>query len=226
MPDGIIRRCIFGKELHEILEHCHARTTRGHYGADITARKVFEAGFYWPTIFKDSFMYVRECDACQRGENISARNQMPLTNILVNEVFDIWGIDFIGPFPSSRNKKYILVDVDYVQNRLATLYLPQTSGQTKNTNRAIKRILERTVNGNRKEWADKLDDALWVFRTTYKTPIGSTPFRIFYEKACHLPLEMEHKAYWALKKINLDLKAAGKHRFQQLGGNFRDRLDP
>ncbi|GJT94744.1 reverse transcriptase domain-containing protein [Tanacetum coccineum] len=94
----------------------------------------------------------------------------------------------------------------------ATLYHPQTSGQTENTNRAIKRILERTVNRNRKEWADKLDDALWAFRTAYKAPIGSTPFRIIYEKACNVPIKMEHKAYWALKRINLDLDAAGKHR--------------
>ncbi|GJW67849.1 reverse transcriptase domain-containing protein [Tanacetum coccineum] len=74
-----------------------------------------------------------------------------------------------------------------------------------------------TVNWNMNEWADKLDDALWAFRIAYKAPIGSTPFRIVYGKACHLPLEMGHKAYWALKKINLDLEAAGKHR---LKGNF------
>ncbi|GJQ97127.1 putative nucleotidyltransferase, ribonuclease H [Tanacetum coccineum] len=271
-PGGIIRRCVFGKELHEILEHCHTRPTGGHYGADITARKVFESGLYWPTIFKDSAMYVQECDACQRAGNISARNQMPLTNILVSKVFDIWGIDFMRPFPSLRNNKYILVAVDYVSkwveaealptndsrvvvkslrtlfsrfgvpkalisdhgthfcnslldktlkkygvtHRLATPYHPQTSSQTENTNRAIKRILERTVNMNRKEWADKLDDALWTFRTAYKAPIGSTPFRIVYKKSCHLPLKMEHKAYRALKKINLDLEAAGKHRFLQL----------
>ncbi|GJW59985.1 reverse transcriptase domain-containing protein [Tanacetum coccineum] len=108
---------------------------------------------------------------------------------------------------------------------LATPYHPRTSGQTENTNRAIKRILERTVNENRKEWADKLDDALWAFRTAYKAPIQSTPFRIVYGKACHMPLEMEHKAYWALKEVNVDLDATGKHRFQQLGGNSRDRLE-
>ncbi|GKD67115.1 putative nucleotidyltransferase, ribonuclease H, partial [Tanacetum coccineum] len=106
-PDGIIRRCVFGKELQEILEHCHMGPAGGHYGADITARKIFESGFNWPTIFKDAARYVRNGDACQRARNISSRNQMPLTNILVSEVFDIWGIDFMGPFPSlRRNNPY------------------------------------------------------------------------------------------------------------------------
>ncbi|GJV50454.1 reverse transcriptase domain-containing protein [Tanacetum coccineum] len=100
----------------------------------------------------------------------------------------------------------------WVTHRLATPYHPQTSGQTKNTNRAIKRILERTVNGNRKEWADKLDDVLWAFRTAYKSPIGSNPSRIVYKKTCHLLIEIEHKAYWALRKINPDLDAPGKDR--------------
>ncbi|GJV92833.1 reverse transcriptase domain-containing protein [Tanacetum coccineum] len=83
----------------------------------------------------------------------------------------------------------------------------------------------RPINGNRKEWADKLDDALWAFRTAYKTPIGSTPFRIVYGKACQLPIELEHKAYWALKNINLDLDAAGKHRFLQLNQLDEFRTD-
>nr|GEY14639.1 reverse transcriptase domain-containing protein [Tanacetum cinerariifolium] len=122
--DEIIRRCVFSKELHEVLEHCHTGPARGHYGADITARKVFEAGFYWPTIFKDSAMYVRECDACQRAGNIFARNQMPLTNILFGEVFNIGGINFMGPFPSSRNNKYILVVVDYVSKWVEAEALP------------------------------------------------------------------------------------------------------
>ncbi|GJQ95865.1 reverse transcriptase domain-containing protein, partial [Tanacetum coccineum] len=99
---------------NEVLEHYHKGPTGGHYKADITARKIFESGFYWPTIFKDAAKYVKGCDACQRAGNISSRNQMPLTNILVSEVFDIWGIDFMGPFPSSRKNKYILVAVDYV----------------------------------------------------------------------------------------------------------------
>ncbi|GKA35214.1 reverse transcriptase domain-containing protein [Tanacetum coccineum] len=103
------------------------------------------------------------------------------------------GTHFCNSLHEKTLKKY------GVTHRLATPYHPQTSGQTENTNRAIKRILERTMNGNRKEWEDKLDDALWAFRTTYKSPIGSNPFKIVYGKACHLLIEMEHKAYWALK---------------------------
>ncbi|GJX38420.1 reverse transcriptase domain-containing protein, partial [Tanacetum coccineum] len=84
------------------------------------------------------------------------------------------------------------------------------------SNRGLKRILERTVGENRASWSDKLDDALWAFRTAYKTPIGCTPYKLVYGKACHLPIELEHKAYWALKHTNFDLKTAGDHRKVQL----------
>ncbi|XP_076951090.1 uncharacterized protein LOC143624262 [Bidens hawaiensis] len=84
------------------------------------------------------------------------------------------------------------------------------------TNRGIKRILEKTVTQNRKDWSEKLDDALWAFRTAYKTPIDMTPFKLVYWKACHLPVELEHKAYWALKSANLDLACVGKNRFSQI----------
>jgi hypothetical protein len=79
------------------------------------------------------------------------------------------------------------------------------------TNRAIKRILEKSVRYNPKWWPDKLNDALWAFRTTYKTPTGCTPFRLVYGKACHLPVEIEHTTYWALKQCNMDMEAAGKN---------------
>nr|GEZ36024.1 reverse transcriptase domain-containing protein [Tanacetum cinerariifolium] len=103
-----------------------------------------------------------------------------------------------------------------VTHRLSTTYHPQTSGHVEVTNRGLKRILERTVGENRASWTDKLDDALWAFRTAFKTPTGCTPYRLVYEKSCHLPLELEHKAYWALKHANFDLKTAGDHRQLQL----------
>ncbi|GJU73520.1 reverse transcriptase domain-containing protein [Tanacetum coccineum] len=103
-----------------------------------------------------------------------------------------------------------------VTHRLSTAYHPQTSGQVEVSNRGLKRILERTVGENRASWSDKLDDALWAFRTAYKTPIGCTPYKLVYGKACHLPIELEHKAYWALKHANFDLSTAGDHRKVQL----------
>ncbi|GKC83077.1 reverse transcriptase domain-containing protein [Tanacetum coccineum] len=103
-----------------------------------------------------------------------------------------------------------------VTHKLPTSYHPQTKGQTEATNRAIKRILERSVGCNPKNWSEKLDDALWAFRIAYKTPTGCTPFRLVYEKACHLPMEIKHKAYWALKQCNMDLTAAVKNHFMEL----------
>ncbi|GJV62952.1 reverse transcriptase domain-containing protein [Tanacetum coccineum] len=240
--DQVIRRCVSGQEALDILKACHR--------------------FYWPTIYKDAHDFVTRCDICQRQGKISQRDEMPQNSIQVCEIFDMWGIDFMGPFPSSRGNKYILVAVDYlskwveakalptndarvvckflktlfsrfgapraiisdrgthfcndqftkvmlkygVTHRLSTAYHPQTSGQVEVSNRGLKRILERTVGENRASWSDKLDDALWAFRTAYKTPIGCTPYKLVYGKACHLPIELEHKAYWALKHTNFDVQ--------------------
>ncbi|GJX97420.1 reverse transcriptase domain-containing protein [Tanacetum coccineum] len=94
------------------------------------------------------------------------------------------------------NDQFAKVMLKYgVTHRLSTAYHPQTSGQVEVSNRGLKRILERTVGENRASWSDKLDDALWAFRTAYKTPIGCTPYKLVYGKACHLPIELEHKAY-------------------------------
>ncbi|GJR10245.1 reverse transcriptase domain-containing protein [Tanacetum coccineum] len=249
--DQVIRRCVFGQEAHDILMACHNGPTGGHHGANYTAKKVFDAGFYWPTIYRDAHDLVTRCDACQRQGKISQRDEMPQNAIQVCEIFDVWGIDFIGPFPSLRRNKYILVAVNYlskwdetkalptndarvickflkslfarfgtpraiisdrgthfcndqfarvtlkygVTHRLSTAYHPQTSGQVEVSNRGLKRILERTIGENRASWSDKLDDALWAFRTAFKKPIWCTLYKLVYGKACHLPIELEHKAY-------------------------------
>nr|GEX73944.1 reverse transcriptase domain-containing protein [Tanacetum cinerariifolium] len=220
----------------------------------------------------DAFELVKHCDSCQRQGKVSQRDEMPQNFIQICEIFDVWGIDFMGPFPSSKGNKYILVAVVYlskwveakalptnnarvvvkflkslfsrfgtpktiisdrgthfcnekfsrvmakygVTHRLSTAYHPQTSGQVEVTNRGLKRILKRTMGENRALWSDKLEDALWAFRTAYKTSIGCTPYRLVYGKACHLSHEIEHKAYWALKHTNFDLKTAGDHRKLQL----------
>nr|GEY37973.1 reverse transcriptase domain-containing protein [Tanacetum cinerariifolium] len=187
----------------------------------------------------------------------------------------------MGPFPSSKGNKYILVAVDYlskwvkakalptndarvivkflkslfsrfgtpkaiisdrgthfcndqfarimskygVTHRLSTAYHPQTSGQVEVINCGLKRILERTVGENRALWSDKLEDTLWAFRTAFKTSIGCTPNWLVYGKACHYPLKLEHKAFWALKYVNFDLKTTSDHQMLQLNGlsDLRDQ---
>nr|GEY33687.1 reverse transcriptase domain-containing protein [Tanacetum cinerariifolium] len=206
-------------EAVEILKACHNGPTGGHHGPNYMAKKVFDSGFYWPTIYHDAHDLVKSCDACQRQGKISQWDEMPQNSIQVCEIFDVWGIDFMGPFSSSRgnNDQFAKVMLKYnVTHRLATAYHPQTSGQVEVSNRGLKRILERTVGENCASWSDKLDDALWAFRTAFKTPIGCTPYKLVYGKACHLPIELEHKAYWALKHSNFDLLTAGNHRKVQL----------
>ncbi|GJS83235.1 reverse transcriptase domain-containing protein [Tanacetum coccineum] len=112
--DGMIRRCVSGPETRTILDQCHHGPTGGHYGPNVTAKKVLDSGFYWPTIIKEAHTLVRLCEACQKTRNISKRDEMPLTNIQVCEIFDVWGIDFMGSFPKSHKLEYILVAVDYV----------------------------------------------------------------------------------------------------------------
>ena len=99
-----------------------------------------------------------------------------------------------------------------VNHRIASPYHPQSSGQVELSNRELKLILQKTVNRSRKNQSKKLDDALWAHRTAYKNPMGMSPYKMVHGKACHLPLELEHKAYWAIKEINYDFKLAGEKR--------------
>ncbi|GJT84179.1 reverse transcriptase domain-containing protein [Tanacetum coccineum] len=127
--DQVIRRCVHGKEALDILKACHNGPTGGHYGANYTAKKIFDSGFYWPTIYKDAHDFVTRCDICQRQGKISQRDEMPQNSIQVCEIFDIWGIDFMGPFPSSRGNKYILVVVDYLSKWVEAKALPTNDAQ-------------------------------------------------------------------------------------------------
>nr|GEV30666.1 reverse transcriptase domain-containing protein [Tanacetum cinerariifolium] len=185
---AIIRRYVHGQEAFDILKAFHEGPTGG---PNLTAKKVFDVSFFWPSIYRDAHVMIKSCDTCQRQEKILQRDEMPQNAIQVCEIFDVWGIDFMGTFPSSKraiirdggthfcNDQFTRVMIKYgVTHRLATAYHPQTSGQVEVFNHGLKRILERTVGENHASWSDKLDDALWAFRTTFKTPIGCTPYKL------------------------------------------------
>jgi len=99
-----------------------------------------------------------------------------------------------------------------VRHKVATTYHPQTNGQAEVSNKEIKKILEKTVSSSRKDWSNRLDEAFWAYRTTFKTPTSLSPFQLIYGEAYHLLVELEHKAYWAIKFLNFDPKVVGEKR--------------
>nr|GEV70090.1 reverse transcriptase domain-containing protein [Tanacetum cinerariifolium] len=122
--DQVIRRCVHGKEALDILVACHNEPTGGHHGANLTAKKVLDDGFFWLTIYKDAHEFVKNCDSCQRHGKISQWDKMPQNPIQICEIFDVWCIDFMGPFPYSRGNKYILMAVDYLSKWVEAKALP------------------------------------------------------------------------------------------------------
>nr|GFB58727.1 hypothetical protein [Tanacetum cinerariifolium] len=115
---------VAGKEAIDILNACHSGPTGGHYRANYTAKKVFDSGFYWSSIYKDAFELIKRCDSCQRQGKVSQKDEMPQNFIQICEIFDVWGIDFMGPFPSSKGNKYISVAVDYLSKWVKSKGLP------------------------------------------------------------------------------------------------------
>ncbi|GJS43705.1 reverse transcriptase domain-containing protein [Tanacetum coccineum] len=195
-----------------------------------TAKKIIRFWILLAEQFKPARPHdMEQCHVTHVKSRKSHKKTKCLKNaIQVCEIFDVWGIDFMGPFLSYRGNKYILVAVDnlskwveakafptndarvvvkFLKSLFARFGTPraiisdcvyhihQMSGQVKVLNRGLKRILERTVGENHASWSDKLDDALWAFCIAFKTPIGCSPFKIVYGKACHLPIKLENKGH-------------------------------
>ncbi|XP_042045409.1 uncharacterized protein LOC121791599 [Salvia splendens] len=112
--DQVIRRCIPEWEQEDVMIHCHALACGGHFGPKKTAWKILDSEFYWPSIHREAYEFCKKCPRCQLTGGISTRDEMPQNPIIVCEIFDVWGMDFMGPFPASEGNLYILVAVDYV----------------------------------------------------------------------------------------------------------------
>ncbi|RDX68816.1 putative mitochondrial protein, partial [Mucuna pruriens] len=221
--DFVMIKCIPDTEINLILQFCHAACGGGHYRSTRTARKVLDCGFYYPTIFKDTYQFVSTCEKCQKaGVAISKRHEMPQQPILFCEVFDVWGINFIGPFLVSNGYSYILLVVDYVSRwvkaiatktndakvvvdflksniffRFVISHILYTSQGLKMSIFCVPKAL---ISDQGSYFYNRAMSSLHhkygvVQRTAYRTPLGMLPYRIVFGKAYHLPMEIEHKAY-------------------------------
>nr|GFB03299.1 reverse transcriptase domain-containing protein [Tanacetum cinerariifolium] len=222
--DQMIRSCVAGHEALDILEACHSGPTGGHYGANYTAKKVFDSGFYLPTIYKDAFELVKHCDSCQRQRKISQKDEIPQNSIQVCEIFDVWGIDFMGPFPSSKGNKYILVAVDYLSKWVEAKPLPTNDARV--VVKFLKSLfsqfgcLKAIISDRGTHFCnDQFSKVMSKYGVTHRLSTAyhpQTSGQASLWKVLSLPLEFKHKALWALKHANFNLKTAGDHRKLQL----------
>nr|GEW08052.1 reverse transcriptase domain-containing protein [Tanacetum cinerariifolium] len=218
-------------EAFEILKACHEGPSGVHHGANLTAKKVFDAGFFWTSIYRDAHEMIKTCDICQRQGKISQRDEMPQNIIQVCEIFDIWGIDFMGPFPSSKGNKYILVAVDYISKWV------EAKAHPTNDARVVVKFLKslfshfgipRAIISDRGTHLcnDQFTRVMIKYGVTHRLATAYHPQTSGQVEVSNHGLKRilertvgeNHTswAYWALKHVNFDLKTMGDHRKLQL----------
>nr|KAJ0184642.1 hypothetical protein LSAT_V11C900495600 [Lactuca sativa] len=181
----------------------------------------------WILLFQEFDLEIRDKSGCEKlvADHLSriTSNETPLLlrdNFPDKRLFSLtqsipWvfisdrGTHFCNKMMKALLRKY------NVTHHISTAYHPQTNGQAKVSNREVKSILEKTMNLTRKDCSLRLHDAFWAYRNAYKIPIGMSPFRFVFGKLWHLPVELEHRAFSAVKQCNFNIDEAGRHRKPQ-----------
>eukprot|EP00253_Pinus_taeda_P029098 PITA_29098 len=221
--DLMIRKCVREDEILDILRACHDEPCGGHFADKRTTYKVLQLGYYWPSIFRDSKAYVKQCDSCQRTERPITSNEMPLKPQVLIEPFEQWALDFVGPInPPSNGKRYILVCTDYVTKWAEAKAVSRATEDTVVTF-LFEEIFVRygvprqiVIDQGTQFTSKLLKDALWAYKITWKNTTGFSPYQLVYGKEALLPIEFQIQTYRLAAELGLDLSEAQQQRIMEL----------
>eukprot|EP00253_Pinus_taeda_P021591 PITA_21591 len=185
-PDFVIRRCVREDEMPDILKACHDEPCGGHFADKMIVYKILSLGYYWPSLFKDAKQYVKREIVTDQG----------------------------GQFTSNLVEK--LMEEYKVKHRKYTPYHSQENGQVESTNKVLEGIITKTIHLHRRDWAERLPEELWAYRTTWRNTTGHSPYELVYGKEVLLPIEFQVKTFKMVVQLGMDLSEAQKHRMEQL----------